>query len=34
MRLAPSEDDKRDRMTARHHALSQCHCLPFRSADT
>ena len=34
MRLAISEDDERDRMTARHHALSQRHCLPFRSADT
>jgi hypothetical protein len=34
MRLAASKDDERDRMTARRHALSQSHRLPFRSADT
>jgi hypothetical protein len=33
MRLAISENDERDRMTARRHPLSQRHCLPFRSAD-
>jgi hypothetical protein len=34
MKLAASEDDEGDHVTARHHAFSQCHRLPFRSADT